>query len=144
MVHVHQSYEADRYALFDITLKVGKGRFVYLLGPNGAGKTTLLKLLYAAERPAEGEIRVNGIDVVRLRPGKVPHLRRSLGVVFQDFKLLPRRTAQENVAFALEVLGAAKREIMKKTFQALHLVGLERKGKSGFRALPRGLPVTGG
>ncbi len=129
MVHVRQAYEAGRDALFDITLKVEKGQFVCLLGPNGAGKTTLLKLLYAAERPVEGEIRVNGFDVVRLKPRKIPYLRRSLGVVFQDFKLLPTRTAYENVAFALEVLDATKKEVMKKTFQALRLVGLERKGK---------------
>ena len=129
MVHVRQAYESGRDALFDITLTVEKGQFVCLLGSNGAGKTTLLKLLYAAERPVDGEIRVNGFDLVRLKPRRIPLLRRSLGVVFQDFKLLPRRTAYENVAFALEVLGTDKREMMKKSFQALRLVGLERKGK---------------
>jgi len=128
MVHVSKAYEGGTQALSDITLKVEKGEFFYLMGPTGAGKTTLLKLLYAAERPTEGEIRVNGLDVVRLKRREIPYLRRSLGVVFQGFKLLFRRTVFENVAFALEVLGAKRREIIKKTSQALWLVGLERKG----------------
>lgn len=128
MVHVSKAYEGGTQALLDISLKVEKGEFFYLLGPTGAGKTTLLKLLYAAERPTEGEIRVNGLDVVRLKPREIPYLRRSLGVVFQGFKLLFQRTVFENVAFALEVLGAKRREIIKKTSQALWLVGLERKG----------------
>jgi cell division transport system ATP-binding protein len=129
MVHVSKAYELSPQALFDITLKVERGKFVYLTGPNGAGKTTLLKLLYVAERPTEGEIRVTGFDVVRLKPREVPYLRRSLGVVFQGAKLLSHRTAFENVAFALEVLGARRREVLKKTTQALHLVGLERKAQ---------------
>ncbi len=129
MVHVSKAYDVSPQALFDITLKVEKGKFVYLTGPSGAGKTTLLKLLYAAERPTAGEIRVTGFDVVRLKPREIPYLRRRLGVVFQGAKLLSRRTAFENVAFALEVLGAKRREVLKKTTQALHLVGLERKAQ---------------
>jgi cell division transport system ATP-binding protein len=128
MVHVNKAYDVSPQALFDITLEVEKGKFVYLIGPSGAGKTTLLKLLYAAERPTKGEIRVNGFDVVRLKSREIPYLRRSLGVVFQGYKLLSHRTAFENVAFALEVLGGRRREVLKKTTQALHLVGLERKG----------------
>ena len=128
MVHVNKAYDASPQALFDITLEVEKGKFVYLIGPSGAGKTTLLKLLYAAERPTKGEIRVNGFDVVRLKSREIPYLRRSLGVVFQGYKLLSHRTAFENVAFALEVLGGRRREVLKKTTQALHLVGLELKG----------------
>jgi len=128
MVHVNKAYDASPQALSDITLEVEKGKFVYLIGPSGAGKTTLLKLLYAADRPTKGEIRVNGFDVVRLKSREIPYLRRSLGVVFQGYKLLSHRTAFENVAFALEVLGGRRREVLKKTTQALHLVGLERKG----------------
>jgi len=128
MVHVSKAYEGGTQALLDISLKVEKGRFVYLTGPSGAGKTTLLKLLYAAERPTEGEIRVNGFDVARLKSWEIPHLRRSLGVIFQGPKLLWQRTVFENVAFALEVLGAKRREVIKKTSQALWLVGLEHKG----------------
>lgn len=127
MVHVSKAYGGSPQALFDITLKVEKGKFVYLTGPSGAGKTTLLKLLYAAERPTEGEIRVNGFDVVRLNPRQVPYLRRGLGVVFQGGKLLSHRTVLENVAFALEVLGDRRGEVFKKTTQTLHLVGLDSK-----------------
>jgi cell division transport system ATP-binding protein len=129
MVHVSKAYEGNPKALFDITLKVEKGQFVYLFGPNGAGKSTLLKLLYAAERPTAGEVRVNGFDLVRLKPRKVPSLRRTLGLVFQDLKLLQRRTAQENIAFALEALRAERGEILKKANQALRLVGLERRAQ---------------
>ena len=128
MIHVSKAYDVSPQALFDITLRVEKGKFIYLTGPSGAGKTTLLKLLYAAERPTEGEIRVNGFDVGRLKGREIPYLRRTLGVVFQGFKLLSHRTAFENVAFALEVLGARRREVLKKAIQALHWVGLERKG----------------
>jgi len=128
MVNVTKAYEVNPRALFDVTLKVEKGKFVFLIGPSGAGKTTLLKLLYAAERPTKGEIRVNGFDVVRLKRREVPYLRRSLGVVFQDFKLLPRKTAFENVSFALEVLGGRRKDILKRTTQAMHQVNLERKG----------------
>jgi cell division transport system ATP-binding protein len=128
MIHVSKAYDVSPQALLDITLRVEKGKFIYLTGPTGAGKTTLLKLLYAAERPTEGEIRVNGFDVGRLKRREIPYLRRSLGVVFQDFKLLSHRTAFENVAFALEILGPKRREVPKKTTQALRWVGLEHKG----------------
>jgi cell division transport system ATP-binding protein len=128
MIHVSKAYDVSPQALFDITLRVEKGKFIYLTGPSGAGKTTLLKLLCAAERPTEGEIRVNGFDVGRLKRREIPYLRRSLGVVFQGFKLLSHRTAFENVAFALQVLGPKRREILKKTTQALRWVGLEGKG----------------
>lgn len=129
MIHVSKAYDVSPQALFDITLKVEKGKFVYLTGPSGSGKTTLLKLLYAAERPTEGEIRVNGYDVFRLKPREIAYLRRGLGVVFHGARLLSHQTAFENVAFALEVLGARRREILKKTTQALHLVGVEPKAR---------------
>ncbi len=126
-MHVSKAYEGNPQALFDITLKIEKTKFVYLFGPNGAGKTTLLKLLYAAERPDAGEVRVNGFDLSRMSWRKVPHLRRTLGLVFQDLKLLPRRTAYENLTFALDVLGAERGEVAKKANQALRWVGLERR-----------------
>jgi cell division transport system ATP-binding protein len=128
MVHVSKAYHESPRALLDITLRVDKGKFVYLTGPSGSGKTTFLKLLYAAERATEGEIRVNGFHLSRLKPREIPYLRRSLGIVFQDLKLLPRRTASENVAFALEVMRVPRREIFKKTSEALRLVGIEHKG----------------
>jgi cell division transport system ATP-binding protein len=127
VANVSKAYEENPHALFDITLRVEKGKFLYLFGPNGAGKTTLLRLLSAMERPTDGEIWVNGFDLTRLQPRKIPSLRRSLGLVFQDLKLLSRRTAYENLTFALEVLGAEKGEVMKKAGQALRLVGLERR-----------------
>ncbi len=129
MVHVSKAYHENPGVLFDLTLKVEKGQFVYLIGPSGSGKTTFLKLLYAAERPTAGEIRVHEFFISRLKPREISYLRRSLGVVFQDLKLLPRRTASENVALALEVLGAPRREILKKTIEALHLVGIGHKEK---------------
>jgi cell division transport system ATP-binding protein len=127
MAHVSKTYGPGRQALFDITLKVGKGEFVYLIGPSGAGKTTLLKLLYAAERPTEGEVRVDRFNVGLLKPRRIPALRRSLGIVFQDLKLLSGRTALGNVAFALEVVGSGRKDFHRKASQALRLVGLERE-----------------
>lgn len=127
MIRVSKAYADNPNALFDISLRVEKGQFVYLLGANGSGKTTLLRLLYAAERPTAGEIRVNGFEVNRLGSRKIPYLRRTLGLVFQDLKLLPRRTAQENIAFALESVGTERAEVAKKAAQALRWVGLERR-----------------
>jgi cell division transport system ATP-binding protein len=127
MVNVSKAYEGNPSALFDINLRVEKGRFIYLFGPNGAGKSTLLKLLYASERPTSGQISVNGFELGRLKPRKIPYLRRSLGLVFQDLKLLSRRTAYENLIFALDVLGVNRGEVAKKALQALRLVGLDLK-----------------
>jgi cell division transport system ATP-binding protein len=129
LIHVSKAYHENPGVLFDLSLRVDKGNFVYLIGPSGSGKTTFLKLLYAAERPTEGEVRVNEFFINRLKPREIPHLRRSLGVVFQDRKLLPRRTAFENVALALEVLGVPRREIFRKTSEALSLVGMGHKAK---------------
>jgi cell division transport system ATP-binding protein len=127
MAHVSKTYSAGRQALFDINLKVEKGEFIYLIGPSGAGKTTLLRLLYAAERATEGELRVDRFDMGLLKRRQVPALRRSLGIVFQDLKLLSSRTALGNVAFALEVVGSGKKDIQRKASQALRMVGLERQ-----------------
>lgn len=130
MIQIHgisKAYQKDSAALADITLKVAKGEFLFLTGPSGAGKSTLLKLLYGAERPSRGQILVNGQNVTRLGAGGVSRLRRRLGIVFQDFKLLNRRTVYENVAFPLEVQGKRRMEIGKKVYQALKQVGLEGK-----------------
>jgi cell division transport system ATP-binding protein len=129
MFGICKDYGESRPALTDVSLRVEKGNFVYLLGPNGAGKTTLLKLLYAAEAPTRGELRVNGFPVHRLERAKLPFLRRTLGIVFQDLKLIPRWTVFENIAFALRVLGREKKEIARKSAKALHQVGLEGKGE---------------
>lgn len=117
-------------ALADVSLRVDKGEFVVLAGPSGAGKTTLLRLLYREELPSEGEIEVAGFDVAALRRSEVPELRRAIGIVFQDAKLLPGRTVYENVAFVLRVLGTPSREITPRVFQALKAVGLSARAQA--------------
>jgi cell division transport system ATP-binding protein len=121
------SYQKDFAALSDLSLKVPKGDFVYLTGSSGAGKSTLLKLLYGAEKPTRGQILVNGLNVTRMRAWRVPQLRRRLGIVFQDFKLLSSRTLFENVAFPLEIQGKKRYEISNRVYQALKHVGLQGK-----------------
>jgi cell division transport system ATP-binding protein len=130
MYHVHMSYGPDSPALVDITLRVDKAEFVFVTGPSGAGKTSLLRLLLLAERCDSGQILVFGENVARIRESRVPYVRRRIGVVFQDFKLLPARTVSENVAVGMEVLGKSRREIAKKTAEVLRLVGLEHKASS--------------
>src|SRR5216117_934016 len=117
-------------ALNDISFEVDKGDFVVLSGASGAGKTTLLRLLYADERVSDGDIEVAGFNVTTLRRREVPRLRRSLGIVFQDAKLLSGRTVFENIAFVLRVLGTPRREITPKAFQALKAVGLSSKAQA--------------
>ena len=117
-------------ALNDVSFTVNKGEFVVLSGASGAGKTTLLRLLYAAEQASEGDIEVAGFNVTNLRRSEIPRLRRSLGIVFQDAKLLSGRTVFENIAFVLRVLGAARHEITPKAFQALKAVGLSSRAQA--------------
>lgn len=125
--NVCKAYQKDSSALQDITLKVPKGDFVYLTGPSGAGKSTLLKLLYGAEKPSRGQILINGQNITRMVASRIPQLRRRMGIVFQDFKLLASRTVFENVAFPLEVQGKKRYEVSKKVYQTLKYVGLEHK-----------------
>lgn len=130
MVQLHnvsKAYQKDSSALDEVNLKVDKGEFVYLTGASGAGKSTLLKLLYGGERPNRGQILIDGRNVTRMSPRQLPLLRRRLGIVFQDFKLISTRTIFENVAFALEVQGRKRFEISKKVYAALKNVGLEHK-----------------
>src|SRR5262247_3132555 len=117
-------------ALNDVSFRMGKGEFVTLHGASGSGKTTLLRLLYREELPTEGEIDVLDLDVPSLRGRQVAALRRSIGVVFQDAKLLPGRTVYENVAFVLRVLGTPRREITPKVFDALRAVGLSARAQA--------------
>lgn len=130
MKKVEKQYENGVTAIYDLNLSIAKGDFVFVIGASGSGKSTLIKMLYREEKPTKGEISVGGIDVAKLRNGNVYKIRRKIGIVFQDFKLLPRLTVYENVAFALEVLGASKEEVQKKTLQALDLVGLKSKSKN--------------
>jgi cell division transport system ATP-binding protein len=130
LFHVKKSYPGDAPVLDDITLRVEKGEFVWLTGPSGAGKSTLLKLLFCADVPTSGQILVGGRNVGRLTQSGVPFLRRNVGVVFQDFKLLENRTVLENVGYALEVLGAPDSEIRERSLRRLEQVGLKHKASS--------------
>jgi cell division transport system ATP-binding protein len=116
-------YANGAHALRNVNLCIDKGEFVFLVGPTGAGKSTLLKLVYREVLPTEGSVWVEGEDVTRLPRHRVPYLRRRIGVVFQDFRLLPQRTVYENVAYALHVIGAPYREIRRRTAAAVELVG---------------------
>ena len=127
MYHVSKSYMPGSYALQDVSLEVGKGEFVFLTGASGAGKTTLLEMLFAAERPNEGQILVLGRNIARLRGSAVPALRRRVGVIFQDFKLLSQRTIEENVSMTLDVVGTPRREARAKVFNVLKQVGLQHR-----------------
>ncbi|MDP2872286.1 MAG: cell division ATP-binding protein FtsE [Bacillota bacterium] len=128
--NVSKVYDHNIRALAGVDFRVGKGEFVFVVGPSGAGKSTMLRMVYREELPSEGQVFVEGRDLARLRAASVPYLRRGIGVVFQDFKLLPSRTTFENVAFALEVTGARSYEIKRRTTQALELVGLRGRQRA--------------
>jgi cell division transport system ATP-binding protein len=117
-------------ALDNVTIRITKGEFVFLVGPSGAGKSTFARLLLREELPTKGQIIIDGVNTGKLRPREIPYLRRRIGTVFQDFRLLPERTVSENVAFALQVVEAPRREIFRRVPQVLHLVGLAQKSRS--------------
>jgi cell division transport system ATP-binding protein len=125
--HVSKAYGPAAFALRDVSFELRKGEFVFVTGPSGAGKTTLLRLLSAAERPSEGTIEFGGRDIARLRATQIPALRRRVGVVFQEFKLLPRHSVEDNVWIALEVAGFPPREGRAKVFSVLRQLGLHDK-----------------
>ena len=127
MVDVHKHYQKDYSALKGLSLHVKKGDFVFITGPSGAGKTTLLKLIYCEEQADRGEIRVNGLNLSRLRHGSIPYLRRNIGVVFQDFKLIRSKSVFDNIAFALRVIGTTKKEMKRRAWDVLRRVGLQHK-----------------
>ena len=128
--NVYKRYSNGVAALNDVTVSISKGEFVFIIGASGSGKSTFIKLLYRQEKPTSGEIYVGGINVAKLRNGKVYKLRRKLGVVFQDYKLLPKKTVYENVAFALEVYGLKTSEVRRRTIKAIEQVGLKDKVRS--------------
>lgn len=128
--NVYMSYQRDAAALSSVSIKIAKGEFVFLTGVSGAGKSTLMKLLYGAMKPTRGQVVIDGINITKLPPSQLPGLRRKIGVVFQDFKLLPSRTVLENVALTLEVLGWGKKDINKRVYHILKQVGLEHKVNS--------------
>ncbi|WP_161978784.1 cell division ATP-binding protein FtsE [Streptococcus sp. S784/96/1] len=127
---VTKKYHRSTTALREITVNVDQGEFVYIVGPSGAGKSSFIKLLYREEKATKGTIKVGEFDLTKLRQKDVPFLRRSIGVVFQDYKLLPRKTVFENVAYAMEVIGEKTRNIKKRVPEVLDLVGLKHKMRS--------------
>ena len=127
-----QLYRVTKYyegvpALREVTFSVDKGEFVFVTGPSGAGKTTLLKILFCAEHADEGQIVIQGMNVFRLNPSSIPYLRRNMGFVFQDYKLLPHKTVYENIALALKVVGTPYGEIERRAYQVLKKVSMEAK-----------------
>jgi cell division transport system ATP-binding protein len=127
LFHVTKEYPGDGPALQDVTLEIEKGEFVFLTGASGAGKSTLLKLIFCDEPASSGQLLLFGKNVAKIRPKAIPYVRRNIGVVFQDFKLLPQRTVLENVALPLEVRSLPDREIKKRVRALLRSVGLEHR-----------------
>lgn len=127
LFHVYKSYGRHRVALEDITLRIEKGEFAFFTGSSGAGKTTLLKLLFGLERPDSGQILIQNRNVGRLKASELPYLRRTIGFVFQDFKLLQKKTVFDNVAVAMQIAGASPAEIRRRVSEVLGAVGLDHK-----------------
>lgn len=130
LVDVSKEYDNGVKALNNINLEITKGEFVFLVGSSGAGKSTLIKLLLKEEEVSEGRIYLNELDITRVPNRRVPYIRRNVGVVFQDFRLLPNKTVYENVAFAMEIVGAHPREIRRRIPMVLSMVDLSRKASS--------------
>ncbi|MDF2947675.1 MAG: cell division ATP-binding protein FtsE [Bacillales bacterium] len=130
MQDVYKQYKNGVHAINGINVTIKSGEFVYVVGPSGAGKSTFIKMMYREEKPTSGAILINGINLTTLKERKVPYLRRSLGVVFQDFKLLPRLTVYENVAYALEVIEESPKNIKRRVLEVLDLVKLKHRARS--------------
>ncbi|ASN04737.1 cell division ATP-binding protein FtsE [Virgibacillus necropolis] len=129
MNDVYKTYSNGVTALNGINIEIGQGEFVYLVGPSGAGKSTFVKLMYREVKPSRGTIHINETDLSSIKEKRVPYLRRNIGVIFQDFKLLPKLTVFENIAFALEVIQESPRNIKKRVMDVLDLVGLKNKAR---------------
>lgn len=129
-VNVSKEYKNGVIALYDINIEINKGEFVFLVGSSGAGKSTLIKLLLKEEGITRGKLYLNGIDITRVPNRRIPFIRRQIGVVFQDFRLLPNKTVYENIAFAMEIIGASPRAIRRRVPTVLSMVDLSRKASS--------------
>lgn len=127
--NVYKEYSNGVAALYDINLEIPQGDFVFLVGPSGAGKSSMIKTLIREEEVSKGTILVDGMDVTKISKRKIPLLRRKVGVVFQDFRLLPKKTVFENIAYALEITGESKKTIQKRVAEVLSMVNLEKKTK---------------
>lgn len=130
MQDVWKTYADGTHALKGISVRIDRNEFVYIVGPSGAGKSTFMKLIYREEVPTKGQISVNGFNVGRLKQRKIPYVRRNIGVVFQDYRLLPNMTAYENIAFAMEAIEAPRKLIKRRVNEVLDLVGLKSKANS--------------
>lgn len=130
MQDLWKTYKNGTNALSGINIKIDRNEFVYIVGPSGAGKSTFMKLIYREERPTKGQIFVNGFNLEKLKQRKIPFVRRNIGVIFQDFRLLPKLTVFENIAFAMEVIESPKKLIRKRTMEVLELVHLKDKATS--------------
>ena len=130
MRHAGKVYPGGAVALEDINVHISPGEFVFLVGPSGAGKSTFIRLISREIEPTSGQILVDGVDVMKLKRGDIPYLRRQLGIVFQDFRLLNDRTAYENVAFAMQVIEAPSHKIRQRVTEVLDLVGLKGRGNN--------------
>ncbi|MGL5514560.1 MAG: cell division ATP-binding protein FtsE [Sporomusa sp.] len=130
MNEVSKVYSNGSVALADVTVEIGKGDFVFVVGPSGAGKSTFIKLILREELPSSGQLVVNGRNVVDMADKEVPYLRRGLGIIFQDYRLLPNKTVYDNVAFAMQVIEAPRREMLKRVNNVLELVGLRDKART--------------
>ena len=129
LVNVTKTYETGTHALNGIDMHIDDGEFVFLVGPSGSGKSTIIKLLTAELKPTSGSVLVNGYQLESIKRASIPYMRRTLGVIFQDFRLIENKTVYENVAFAMRVIGAAPKEIKKRVPYVLELVGLENKDR---------------
>ncbi len=129
-INVSKVYKTGTHALNNFSIRIDRGEFVFIVGPSGAGKSTFIKLLMREEKPTSGEIYVNGQDLIKLKRRKVPYFRRTLGVVFQDFRLIPNMNVYNNIAFDLRVTNVSGREIRNRVPYVLGLVGLANKSKS--------------
>ncbi|OZU88789.1 cell division ATP-binding protein FtsE [Virgibacillus indicus] len=129
MKDIYKTYANGVTALNGISVDIKQGEFVYIVGPSGAGKSTFIKLMYREVKPTQGTIIINEIDMSEIKERKVPYLRRDIGVIFQDFKLLPKLSVYENIAFALEVIEESPRNIRKRVMDVLEIVGLKNKAR---------------
>ena len=125
--NVSKIYPGGNVALRNISIHIDPGEFVFIVGPSGAGKSTFIKMLFREVLPSAGSIRINDVDILNLRPKEIPYMRRQLGIIFQDYRLLPDRTVYDNVAFAMQVIEAPYRQIKRRVMNVLDLVGLRRR-----------------
>ena len=130
MSDVSKAYPTGALALQNVNVQIAPGEFVFVVGPSGAGKSTFIKMLFREELPTTGNIFVNGIDLLNLQDKEIPYLRRQLGIIFQDYRLLPDRTVYENVAFAMQVIEAPYRKIKRRVMNVLELVGLRNRANA--------------